>query len=178
MEKLKEILSLETIQTRVKELAQEISASYPPEESLVFIGTLKGAFIFLADLVRFLPYRKNLEIDFIRVISYGLSDTSSGKIIITKDIETPISGKSVLLIEDIIDTGLTLSFLIKHLRNKDPKSLKICALLDKKERRKEESPIDFVGFTVERGFLVGYGLDYAEKYRHLPGIYEVIKNGE
>ncbi len=175
MEVLKELISAETIQRRVKELAGAIERDFP-EEPLVLIGTLKGAFIFLSDLARNLNKRE-LQIDFVRVKSYGLSDTSSGEVVITKDVELPIEGKNVVVVEDIVDTGLTLSFLLEHLSLHKPKSLRVCALIDKKERRKVEVRVDYVGFTLERGFLVGYGLDYAEKYRHLPGIYEVIKNG-
>ncbi|BAU23807.1 hypoxanthine phosphoribosyltransferase [Caldimicrobium thiodismutans] len=173
MEELKELLSPETIQKRVKELSETIEKDFL-KEPLVLIGTLKGAFIFLSDLARKLK-GKEVQIDFVRVKSYGLSDTSSGEVVITKDIELPIEGKNVIVVEDIVDTGLTLSFLLKHLSLHKPKALKVCALIDKKERRKVEVKVDYVGFTLERGFLVGYGLDYAEKYRHLPGIYEVIK---
>jgi hypoxanthine phosphoribosyltransferase len=175
MEVLKELISAETIQRRVKELARAIERDFP-EDPLVLIGTLKGAFIFLSDLVRNLSHRE-LQIDFVRVKSYGLSDTSSGEVVITKDVELPLEDKNVVVVEDIVDTGLTLSFLLGHLSLHKPKSLRVCALIDKKERRKVEVRVDYVGFTLERGFLVGYGLDYAEKYRHLPGIYEVIKNG-
>jgi len=173
MEKLREVLSEEEIKRKVKELAEAIQRDHE-NEPLVLVGTLKGAFIFLADLVRNFK-RKELEIDFVRVKSYGYSNTSSGEIKITKDVEIPLEGKNVILVEDIVDTGLTLDFLKKHLALHRPKSLKICALIDKKERRKVELRLDYVGFVLERGFLVGYGLDYAEKYRHLPGIYEVIK---
>ncbi len=173
MEELKELLSPETIQKRVKELSETIEKDFS-KEPLVLIGTLKGAFIFLSDLARNLK-GKEVQIDFVRVKSYGFSDTSSGEVVITKDIELPIEGKNVIVVEDIVDTGLTLSFLMKHLSLHKPKALKVCALIDKKERRKVEVKVDYVGFTLERGFLVGYGLDYAEKYRHLPGIYEVIK---
>uniref|UniRef100_A0A832GQD7 Hypoxanthine phosphoribosyltransferase n=1 Tax=Caldimicrobium thiodismutans TaxID=1653476 RepID=A0A832GQD7_9BACT len=174
-EKLRKILSEELIKRRIQELAQAIEKDFP-EEPLVFIGTLKGAFIFLADLVRALSNRP-LEIDFVRVKSYGLSDTSSGEVTITKDVEVSLEGKNVILVEDIVDTGLTLEFLRRHLALHKPKSLKVCALIDKRERRKVEVPLDYVGFSLEKGFLVGYGLDYAERYRHLPGIYEVIKDG-
>ncbi|MFN3406441.1 MAG: hypoxanthine phosphoribosyltransferase [Caldimicrobium sp.] len=174
MEKLRLVISEEEIQKRIKELAKTIERDYP-EGPLVFVGTLKGAFIFLADLVRTLK-RKEVEIDFIRVKSYGYSDVSSENVIITKDIEITIAGKPVILVEDIIDTGITLDFLKKHLSLHNPKDLKICAFINKLERRKVEVPIDYIGFTIEKGFLVGYGLDYAEKYRHLPGIYEVIKD--
>ncbi|MEZ0344816.1 MAG: hypoxanthine phosphoribosyltransferase [Caldimicrobium sp.] len=173
MEELREIFTPEEIQKKVKELASTIERDFKGKP-LVIIGTLKGAFIFLADLVRNLK-RKELEIDFVRVKSYGYSDATSGEVVITKDVELTLEGKNVVIVEDIVDTGLTLDFLIKHLTLHKPESIKICALIDKRERRKVEVKIDYVGFILERGFLVGYGLDYAEKYRHLPGIYEVIK---
>lgn len=169
-----EILSKDLIQRRVQELAEAIKRDFP-EEPLTFIGTLKGAFIFLADLVRAID-KKEVEIDFVRVKSYGLSDKSSGEVIITKDIELEIRDKNVIIVEDIVDSGLTLAFLVDHLSLHHPKSIKTCALIDKKERRKVEVNLDYVGFTLEKGFIVGYGLDYAERYRHLPGIYEVIKD--
>lgn len=173
MEELKVLFTPEEIRKRVEELALKIENDFP-EEPLVLIGILKGSFIFLADLVRALK-RKTLEIDFIRVKSYGYSDTSSGEVIITKDIEIPLDGKNVILVEDIVDTGITIDFLLKHLSLHKPKSIKICAFINKLERRKVEVSLDYVGFTVEGGFLVGYGLDYAERYRHLPGVYEVLK---
>lgn len=172
MEKLIEIISFLQIQEKVKEIAHKIEEDFK-DEPLVFIGTLKGAFIFLADLIRTIKNPK-ISIDFIRVKSYGLSSTSSEEIVITKDIEISIKDKNLILVEDIVDTGYTLKFLIEFLKFRSPKVLKVCALIDKKERRKVEVNIDYVGFEVKKGFLVGYGLDYAEKYRHLPGIYEVV----
>lgn len=171
---LREVISKKEILKKVKELAQKIDKDYK-NEPIVLIGTLKGAFIFLADLVRFLK-NPNIQIDFVRVKSYGTSNTSSEKVEITKDLEISIEGKNVILIEDIVDTGITLKFLYEHLKKFNPKSLKICALIDKKERRKVNIPIDYKGFEIEKGFLVGYGLDFAENYRHLPEIKEVIKN--
>ena len=173
MEKLKQVLSPEKIQKKVKELAEKIENDFKGEP-LVFIGTLKGAFIFLADLVRNIK-NSPVEIDFIRAKSYGMSDTSSEEVIITKDVELSLEGKNVILVEDIVDTGITLKFLKEHLKLHNPKIVKICALIDKKERRKEEVELDYVGFVIEKGFLVGYGLDFAEKYRYLPGVYEIIK---
>lgn len=172
-EELRILITAEDIAKRIKELAKEIEKDFG-DEPLVFIGTLKGAFIFLADLVRHIQ-KEDIFIDFIRVKSYGYSDKSSGEVIITKDIEIPIEGKNVILVEDIIDTGITLDFLKKHLALHKPKTIKICALIDKKERRKVEINPDYVGFKIEKGFLVGFGLDYAERYRHLPQICEVIK---
>lgn len=174
MEKLKLLISPEDIQLKIKEIAQKIERDFP-EDPIVFIGVLKGSFIFLADLVRALN-KRNIEIDFVRVKSYGYSDTSSGEVLITKDIEVPLEGKNVILVEDIVDTGLTLQFLLKHIAIHKPKTLKICAFINKLERKKIDIPLDYLGFTIESGFLVGYGLDYAERYRNLPGLYEVIKN--
>ena len=174
-ENLKLILSQEKIFQKVKELAEQIDKDYN-EEPLILIGTLKGAFIFLADLVRHLK-NPNVQIDFVRVKSYGMSDISSENVEITKDLELPLKGKNVILVEDIVDTGITLKFLYNYIKTFKPKSLKICVLIDKKERRKVNVPIDYVGFEIEGGFLVGYGLDFAEKFRHLPEIKEVIKNG-
>lgn len=172
MEKLVELISYPQIQQKVKELAQKIEEDFK-NEPLIFIGTLKGAFIFLADLIRNIQNPK-VEIDFIRVKSYGLSSTSSEEVTITKDVEISIRDKNVILVEDIVDTGYTLKFLIDFLNFRSPKVLKVCTLINKKERRRVDIKLDYVGFEVEKGFLVGYGLDYAEKYRHLPGIYEVI----
>ncbi|MFN3921143.1 MAG: hypoxanthine phosphoribosyltransferase [Caldimicrobium sp.] len=172
-ETLRLIISPEEITKRVKELSELIKTDFP-ESPLVFIGTLKGAFIFLADLVRNFSDRE-IEVDFVRVKSYGYSDTSSGEVIITKDVEISLENKNVIIVEDIIDTGITLDFLLKHFALHAPKTLKVCTLINKLERRKIEVPLDYVGFTLEKGFLVGFGLDFAEKYRHLPGIYEVIR---
>jgi len=173
-ENLRLVLSKEEISQKVKELAEKIDKDFD-EEPIILIGTLKGAFIFLADLIRHLK-NPNVQIDFVRVKSYGMSDTSSEKVEITKDFELSLEGKNVILVEDIVDTGITLEFLYNHIKRFNPKTLKICALIDKKERRKVEIPIDYVGFEIEKGFLVGYGLDFAERFRHLPEIKEVIKD--
>ncbi len=173
MAELKKVISSEEIQKRVKELAEKIDEDYK-NQPIVFVGTLKGAFIFLADLVRNIK-NPNVEVDFVRVKSYGMSDTSSEEVTITKDVETSLENKNVILVEDIVDTGITLKFLQDHLKLHKPKSVKICVLIDKKERKKINVKIDYVGFVIEKGFLVGYGLDFAEKYRHLPEVYEVVK---
>jgi hypoxanthine phosphoribosyltransferase len=173
MEKLKLVLSKDEILQKIKELAQKIDNDFN-DEPIVFIGTLKGAFIFLSDLLRYIK-NPNVQVDFIRVKSYGMSDTSSESITLTKDLEISVEGKNVILVEDIIDTGLTVKFLYDYLKQFKPKNLKICALIDKKERRKVEIAVDYIGFEIEKGFLVGYGLDFAEKYRHLPEVYEVIR---
>ena len=168
----KEILfSRDVIQKRVRELAGQISKDYAGRE-LIIIGILKGAFIFMADLIReiSIPCR----IDFTRLASYGDGSDSSGKVVMTKDIETSIKGRDILIVEDILDTGLTLQYLVGWLKERNPDSLKICVLLDKRKRRKVSFEADYVGFTIDDGFVVGYGLDFNEKYRFSPDIY-VIK---
>ena len=162
------LISKSSIKNRVKELADQISLDYAEEEP-VFVGVLNGVIFFFADLVRELVLP--LRIDFIRASSYGDSNISRGKVNVTKDVELVIRGRHVILVEDIVDTGLTLKQIVQRLRDKDPASLKTCVLIDKLERRQEEIAIDYRGFQVEAGFLVGYGLDYDEKFRHLPDIY-------
>ncbi len=164
------IISKESIQKRVHELAEQISTDYAGK-NLVMVGVLNGAFIFLADLSRAVTVPH--EIDFIRVASYGASAASSGKISLTKDVELDLTGKHILLIEDIVDTGTTLAWLSEQFTRKQAESVRICALINKKERRTTEIIVDYLGFTLESGFLVGYGLDYAEQHRHLPEIYNL-----
>lgn len=165
--KVFKLIEEEDIKNKVKELASKISKDYYNKD-LILIGILKGAFVFLADLMR------NLTIpcscDFIKVSSYGSSTESSGIVKIVADISIPVENKDILLVEDIVDTGLTLKYLIDHLSLKRPKSIKICALLDKPERHKIEIPIDYLGFTIPNKFVVGYGIDYDEKFRYLPYI--------
>ena len=155
---------------RVEEIAEEISGDYREKEVLI-ICVLKGAFIFLADLARCLtiPY----TVDFVRLASYGSGSTSSGKIAITKDAETSVEGKDVIVVEDIVDTGLTLAYLKERLLERKPNSLKLCTLIDKKHRREIAIEADYVGFAMDEGFIVGYGLDYDEKFRCLPDIYVI-----
>ena len=167
------LISREEIARRVEELAGQISRDYA-DRDLVMIGVLKGAFIFLADLVRALPFP--VEVDFVRLKSYGAGTTSSGEIQITKDVEEHLQDRDVLIVEDIVDLGLTLDFLRKHLLTRQPRSLKICCLIDKKERRQVEVPVDYTGFTIEKGFLVGYGLDCGEKNRTWPEVYELVND--
>jgi hypoxanthine phosphoribosyltransferase len=166
-ERVEEFLSAERIAARVAELAAEIGRDYAGERPLV-VCVLKGAFLFVADLVRAMPV--DPEIDFLRVSSYGQATESSGVVEIRKDLETPVSGRHVLLVEDIIDTGLTISFLRRHVELSNPASVRVCTLLDKPSRRKVEIRGDYVGFTIEDRFVVGYGLDFAERYRRLPFI--------
>jgi hypoxanthine phosphoribosyltransferase len=170
----KEILiSKPEIDDRVQSLADEISRDYEGKE-LVLIGILKGAFVFMADLIRCL--RIPCEVDFVRLASYGTGTVSSGNIMITKDIETQIRGRDVLIVEDIVDTGLTLAFLIDKLKEREPESLKVCVLLDKKERRKVPFEAEYVGFDIPDRFVVGYGLDFNEMYRFLPDICVIEEN--
>lgn len=161
------LISKESIQDRVKELAERISADYKGKEP-VLIGILNGVVFFLADLAREITVPT--KIDFIRASSYGSQMTSSGNIRLSKDVEIPLKGKSIILVEDIVDTGLTLAHIIELLKQKQATSVKVCALIDKLERRKRDISIDYCGFQIKEGFIVGYGLDYNEKYRHLPDI--------
>ncbi len=155
------------IQMKVKDLARQISSDYVGKEPIL-IGILNGVVFFFADLVMSLTIPS--KIDFIRASSYGSSKASSGTITLVKDVEIPVRGQDLIIVEDIVDTGLTLSYLVKKLKSLEPASVKICALIDKTERREKEIAIDYCGFRVQEGFLVGYGLDYAEKYRYLPDI--------
>jgi len=166
------LISREAIARRVTELAGEINRDYRDQDP-VLIGVLKGAFIFLADLVRALDFP--VEIDFVRLRSYGAGTLPSGEVHITKDVELPLQDRHVLIVEDIVDLGYTLEFLRRHLSAHHPRSLKICCLIDKRERRRVEVPLDYVGFTVDQGFLVGYGLDCGEKSRTLPEVYVLEK---
>ncbi|MCK9375144.1 MAG: hypoxanthine phosphoribosyltransferase [Syntrophobacterales bacterium] len=167
------LISKDAIARRVAELGEQISRDYAGRD-LVMVGVLKGAFIFMADLVRALPFA--VEVDFVRLCSYGAGTTSSGEVHVTKDVELPLKDRDVLIVEDIIDLGLTLDFLRRHLLTHQPRSLKICCLIDKKERRQVEVPLDYVGFPVEKGFLVGYGLDCGEQSRTLPEIFVIDKD--
>ena len=170
MPELIPVLTENEIDQNVQVLAKRISEDYRNKD-LVMIGVLKGSFVFLSDLMRRLTIP--VEIEFIRLSSYGKSDMSSGTIDIQNDISMDLKGKDVLVVEDIVDTGLTLATLVDHLKSFKPKSVKICALIDKLERREIDCKVDYACHTVEGGFLVGYGLDYAEKYRNLPAIYHL-----
>ena len=166
--RLNPLLSREQIASIVKDLANQISKDYI-ERELVLICILKGAFMFLSDLIRHLQIP--VQIDFVRLASYGTGMETSGRIEITKDIEISIEGKDVLIIEDIIDSGRTLQFLRDRLSLSNPRSVKVCALLDKKARREVEIEADYLGKEVDNVFVVGYGIDFNETYRHLPEIY-------
>jgi len=165
------IFSQQEIANKVRELGQVITKDYRGKKP-VLVGILNGAFIFMADLVRAIDLP--IELDFIRVASYGSNTVSSGTISLTKDVELPVEDKDILLVEDIIDTGRTLQSLIKHFEKKKPASLKICTLIDKKERREVDIEADYFCFKVREGFLVGYGLDYAQHHRHYSAIYHLI----
>ena len=164
------VLTQGAIAARIQAVAQRISIDYK-DRDLILIGILKGAFIFLADLIRHLSIP--VKVDFLCVSSYGDRTTSSGQIRLTKDVGLNLKNKDVLVVEDIVDTGLTLAHLIEHLKVAGAASVRICALIDKRERRQTAIAVDYVCHTVEKGFLVGYGLDYAEYYRNLPGIFHL-----
>lgn len=160
------ILDRREIATRVQELGSRITRDYQGDQ-LVLVGVLNGAFIFMADLARAIDLP--VQIDFIRVASYGMK-SASGELAFIKDVELPLTGKQVLLVEDIIDTGKTLFQLKKHFQTKGAAGVRICALIDKKERREVDIEADYSGFAVAEGFLVGYGLDFAEQHRNLPDV--------
>ena len=160
----KPFLTVEQIQNKNRELAARISADYQGKD-LLAVGILKGAFIFFSDLVRLIQIP--LTIDFIVASSYLKSDTS-GEIKLHYDIREELANKDVLLIEDIIDTGISMNYIRERILNREPRSLKICTFLDKKERREVDLPLDYVGFEIPNDFVVGYGLDYDNKYRNLP----------
>jgi hypoxanthine phosphoribosyltransferase len=159
------LVQQDDLQHRVRELAKEISRDYEGRH-LFLVGVLKGAVFFLSDLMRHLGVP--CEVDFMAVSSYGSSTDSSGVVRILKDLDAPIEGRDVLIVEDIVDSGLTLSYLLRTLNARDPASLEVCALLTKPERRKVDLPIKYVGFEIPNRFAIGYGLDHAERFRNLP----------
>ena len=159
------LVSAEDLQRRVAELGAQISRDYAGKP-LLLIGVLKGAVFFLSDLMRHVDIP--VEIDFMAVASYGSATDSSGVVRILKDLDAAIEGRDVLIVEDIVDSGLTLQYLMRNLGSRNPRTLEVCALLVKPERRKVELPTKYVGFEIEDRFVVGYGLDYAERYRNLP----------
>lgn len=171
MPELIPVLDKDAIEQKVADVAKKISSDYKDGE-LILIGVLKGAFVFLADLIRQLTI-ESLTVDFVRIASYGNGSQSSEKIRFLKDIEIDIAGKDVLIVEDILDTGLTVAHLRDQLKRHRPKTIKICTFIDKLERRKADLQPDYACHQVERGFIVGYGLDYAESYRNLPGLYHI-----
>ncbi len=166
-EKIQVQLSAQQIAERVKELGAQISRDYAGKE-LVLVGVLKGSFIFMADLARAIS--ADMRVEFLGVQSYGDETKSSGVVQITFDLTKPIDGKHVLIVEDIVDTGLTMDYLLDQMRTRHPASVKLCALLHKPSRMKKPCVIDYLGFTIPDLFVIGYGLDFAQKYRHLPYI--------
>ena len=160
------LLSADQIQKRVEALAQEIRADFPND--LHVIAVLKGAFMFLSDLVRHTP--GHVSMDFMAVSSYAKGTTTSGEVRLLKDLDTTLDGRNVVIVEDIVDTGLTLTYLQDILRARNPKSLRTACLLSKPSRRQVDVKVEYIGFTIEDRFVVGYGLDYAEQYRNLPYI--------
>lgn len=171
----KPIITQEEMRKRIKELGMEIAKDYQ-EKDLLMIGVLKGAFAFFADLCRAVPLP--LKVDFLVVSSYGDKKKSSGKVKIISDLTQDIKGQHVLVIEDIVDSGMTVNFLKKKIMARKPESLRFCTLLDKPQRRKAEVVIDYVGFTIPNKYVVGYGLDYENKYRNLPYIAVLDKVNE
>jgi hypoxanthine phosphoribosyltransferase len=168
------LLDADVIQARVKELAAEIEAAYPGNDEIHLVGVLKGGFMFMADLVRAMGTRVTL--DFIAVSSYAQSTRSSGEVRLLKDLDTGLEGRRVVIVEDIVDTGLTLTYLQDILRARSPKSLRTVCLLSKPARRTVDVTVEHIGFSIDDRFVVGYGLDFAEKYRNLP--YIAVLDGE
>jgi len=166
--KIREQISAAQLAARIKELGAEITKDYAGQE-LVLIGVLKGSILFLADLAREIK-SSEVRIEFLGVQSYGDETTSSGVVQITFDLTKPIEGKHVLVVEDIVDTGLTMEYILSNLRTRRPASVKLCSLLHKPSRMKKPTTIDYLGFTIPDLFVIGYGLDYAQRYRNLPYI--------
>jgi hypoxanthine phosphoribosyltransferase len=159
------LVQADDLQRRVRELAQEISRDYDGEE-LLLVCVLKGAVFFLSDLMRHLAVP--CEVDFMAVASYGSATDSSGVVRILKDLDAPIEGRHVLIVEDIVDSGLTLQYLLRNLKARGPASLEVCSLLTKPERRKAEVSARYIGFEIPNRFVIGYGLDHGERHRNLP----------
>ncbi|NKF51284.1 hypoxanthine phosphoribosyltransferase [Shewanella sp. WXL01] len=169
---IEEMISTQEIDTMLDDLAQRINERYGDSERLLMVGLLKGSVVFMADLCR--RIKGHVEIDFMSVSSYGNSMTSSRDVKVLKDIQSDIAGRDVLIVEDLIDSGNTLNKVREMLLLRDPKSLTLCTLLDKPERREVDVPVDFIGMSIPDEFIVGYGIDYAEQYRNLPYIAKVI----
>jgi len=174
-ENIEEFISEEEIQARVGELAYDIAADYrlldpSPEEPIHFIGVLKGVVPFMADLMRAMPTDVPVSVDFMAISSYGPKTRNAGGVRVLKDLDFPITGRHVLVVEDVVDTGLTLAYLLKQLRARQPKSLRVCTLLDRESVRLLDMRLHYTGFSIPDQFVVGYGLDYRELYRNLPFI--------
>jgi hypoxanthine phosphoribosyltransferase len=160
------LISEADIQKRVREMAEEIGRDHP--DGVHLVAVLKGAFVFLSDLARAMP--GHCSVDFMAVSSYAKGTSSSGQVQVLKDLGSDVEGRDIVIVEDIVDTGLTLTYLQQILRAREPRNLRTACLLSKPSRRKVEVPVEYIGFTIEDKFVVGYGLDYAEKYRNLPYI--------
>ena len=171
--KVAEVLIPENeIAKRVREIGEKIGKDYAGKD-LVVVGILKGAVVFMSDLVRAIPETVNVSLDFMAVSSYGDSTKTSGIVRIVKDLDSSVKDKNVLIVEDIVDTGLTLSYLVKLMHERQPGTVKVCALLDKEERRKVPVQVEYKGFSIPDKFVVGYGLDYAGRWRNLPSVHIV-----
>jgi hypoxanthine phosphoribosyltransferase len=170
--RIEQMISVEEIDTILDQLAERINAHYANSERLLMVGLLKGSVVFMADLCR--RIKGHVEIDFMSVSSYGNAVTSSRDVKILKDVQSDIAGRDVLIVEDLIDSGNTLNKVRDMLLLRDPKSLALCTLLDKPERREVDVHVDFIGLTIPDEFIVGYGIDYAEQYRNLPYIAKVV----
>lgn len=164
---VKILIAPEALQTKIRELGERLAQDYAGLNPLL-VGVLKGSVLFMSDLMRVIPIP--VACDFVAISSYGMETHTSGIVRLNKDLDTEIAGRHVLVVEDIVDTGLTLSYLLDILKARRPASLKVCTLLQKPARKKVEVPLDYCGFTIPDEFVVGYGLDYAEKYRNLPFI--------
>ncbi len=169
---IEELISAESLASKVKEIGTQIEKDYSNTDEIILIGLLRGSTVFLADLAREITL--DAKIDFMVVSSYGNSMNSSREVKIKKDLEEDISGKHIIIVEDIIDTGYTLEKVREYLLLREPASLKICTLLDKPERREVEVPVDYTGYTIPDVFVIGYGIDYAQRHRNLPYIGKVI----
>jgi len=162
------LITADQIHQRVGELADEIERDYPADDEIHLVGVLKGGFVFMADLVRAMSAR--VTMDFMAVSSYGKGTKSSGQVRVLKDLDSSLEGRNIIIVEDIVDTGLTLNYLQDILRARAPKTVRTACLLSKPSRRQVDVQVDYIGFTIDDQFVVGYGLDYAEKYRNLPYI--------
>ncbi len=171
MPELIPVLDKENIAQKVADVAEKISSDYK-DGDLVLVGVLKGAFVFMADLIRHLSL-DTFSVEFVRVASYGSGTESSGDVRLVMDLSSEIAGKDVLIVEDILDTGRTAQYLIKILKQRGPRTLKFCTLIEKTERRQCNIQPDYVGHRIDKGFIVGYGLDYNETYRNLPGLFHM-----
>jgi hypoxanthine phosphoribosyltransferase len=167
------LVGADELSRRVAELAERISEDYATR-SLLLVGVLKGAMFFLSDLMRLIEIP--VEVDFMAVASYGSATDSSGVVRILKDLDIPIEGRDVLIVEDIVDSGLTLQYLLRNLGSRNPRTLEVCALLTKPERRKVDLPTRYVGFEIPDRFVIGYGLDYAERHRNLPFVAALVRH--